>query len=263
MRMFRLLKPEEIECRISEIGSNKNGPWMTLLLYKTARTDAKLLDETVTPFRWANDYRVIDGKMYCGIGIREDGGGDWVWKWNVGTESNTEAEKGEASDAMKRAGFVWGIGTELYTAPRIFVNKDAFEAKLNERTGKLACYDKFSVTRIEYGQREEIAGLEIINAKTGKLAFRMGGRAMPDPTEKTAGGASAELRPAPSPQGEDGPGTQMSMPEAETRKCRLCGKNVPIAEINESIRLTKKAICGECRESYIKWKNEQNDKGRI
>ena len=109
MRNFRLLKPDEIEVRVASVSETG----ITALLYKTARTDYALLDETVGMMGWANDYRVIDGKMYCGIGIRGDG--EWVWKWNCGTESNTEAEKGQASDAMKRAGFCWGIGTELYS----------------------------------------------------------------------------------------------------------------------------------------------------
>ena len=55
--------------------------------------------------------------MYCRIGINIDG--EWLWKEDCGEETQVEAAKGEASDAMKRAGFAWGIGRKLYTAPFI------------------------------------------------------------------------------------------------------------------------------------------------
>ena len=117
MRNFRLLKPDEIEVRVQTV--KENG--LVALLYKTARTDYALLDETYGAFNWENDYKEINGKMYCGIGIYDKETKEWIWKWNVGTESETEAEKGQASDAMKRAGFCWGIGTELYSSPFIWI----------------------------------------------------------------------------------------------------------------------------------------------
>ena len=89
MRSFRLLTENEIECRISEI--DKKGQYLKLLLYKTARIDLALLDEKYGAENWCNDYKEIGGKMYCGIAVR-DSTGVWVWKWNVGTESNMEAE---------------------------------------------------------------------------------------------------------------------------------------------------------------------------
>lgn len=182
MRMFRLLEADEIECRIS--GTNKTDKigHVKLLLYKTARTDAALLDETVEPYNWQCDYRTIDGKMYCGIGIRDPGSGDWIWKWNVGTESNQEAEKGQASDALKRSGFVWGLGTELYTAPDITIWEP--NVTIKETNGKLRCYDRFKVSEIGYNEREQINKLVIVNEKTGAAVFTMGApktKAVPKP----------------------------------------------------------------------------------
>ena len=116
MNKYRLLRADEIECRISSI-SEKG---LTLLLYKTARTDANLLDETVGSENWENDFKVVDGVLYGGIGIYDSHMDRWVWKWDAGTESMTDAEKGRASDAFKRAGFKHGIGRELYTAPFIW-----------------------------------------------------------------------------------------------------------------------------------------------
>lgn len=163
MERFRLLRADEIECRIAQI--KENG--LSLLLYKTARTDANLLDETVGQENWENDFKVVDGVLYGGIGIYIDG--REIWKWDAGTESNTEAEKGRASDAFKRAGFKWGIGRELYTAPFIWVQ--ASECSIKDRK----CYDPFEVTEIEYNDKREIVRLVVTNVRRGTVAFSMGG----------------------------------------------------------------------------------------
>lgn len=174
MRNFRLLAANEIECRISEI--SKDGKYVNLLLYKTARTDAALLDETVGKFGWQNTYTLLDGKMYCGIGIKDDNG-EWIWKYNTGTESNMEGQKGEASDAMKRAGFVWGIGTELYSAPGIRIFSD--KVNIKEYNGKYRCYDRFSVRSIGYDDNENISELVIWNDTQNKECIRWSKKAPP------------------------------------------------------------------------------------
>lgn len=163
MNGFRLLNADEIECRISQI-SDKG---VALLLYKTARTDANLLDEKYGSFYWQNDFKLVDGVLYGGIGIlavdENEYSHGWVWKWDAGTESNTEAEKGRASDAFKRAGFKWGIGRELYTAPRIWISAE----KCNIRDRK--CYDTFEVEKIAYNDKQEISGISILC--NGKRCF--------------------------------------------------------------------------------------------
>lgn len=83
--------------------------------YIDARDVQKVLDEVVGPENWQDDYKLIDEKLFAGIGIRTQSG--WVWKWDTGTESNMEAEKGQVSDAFKRAGVKWGIGRFLYDLP--------------------------------------------------------------------------------------------------------------------------------------------------
>ena len=161
MNKFRLLNADEIECRIAQVKPN----YITLLLYKTARTDANLLDETVGEENWENDFKIVDGVLYGGIGIHTDNG--TIWKWDAGTESNTEAEKGRASDAFKRAGFKWGIGRELYTAPFIKITSGKCEIK----DGK--CYEKFEVSEIAYNEKREIVKLVIINSASRVEVFRM------------------------------------------------------------------------------------------
>lgn len=161
MRKFRLLKADEIECRIAQ--TKPNG--VQLLLYKTARTDAALLDEAY-PDQWQCDFKALDGKMYGGIGIKINN--EWLWRWDCGSESNMEAEKGEASDAFKRAGFKWGLGTELYSSPFIWVKAE--DCKIEN--GK--CSDRFRVANIEYDENERIIALDIDNVTQHKSCFHMG-----------------------------------------------------------------------------------------
>lgn len=169
MRMFRLLREDEIECRIAEI--KKDGSGLILLLYKTSRTDAALLDETVGPMNWTDDYKEVLGQLHCGIGIKDETG-NYVWKWNCGTESYMDAEKGRASDAFKRAGFTWGIGAELYTAPKIMISSKM--CNIREYDGRKKCYDNFSVWEIGYDNNEKINYLVIRNDTEREFCFRFG-----------------------------------------------------------------------------------------
>lgn len=113
---FRKLKANELQIKCTDTKFKGSA---TLLIYKDARVDQKVLDETVTPMRWQKDYKEIDGKIYCGVGIKNADNGEWIWKWDCGTEGNFEAEKSEASDAFKRACFNWGLGRELYDTPKL------------------------------------------------------------------------------------------------------------------------------------------------
>lgn len=138
--LFRKLTANDVEARVQS--ADENG--FVLLIYKNARVDQNILDETFTPFGWQNKYEDVKGNLYCSIGIRT-ANGEWIWKSNCGTESNTEKEKGEASDAFKRAGFNWGIGRELYTAP-----KTKIKGHTVQRNGKYAPeYYSFDVVRLE------------------------------------------------------------------------------------------------------------------
>lgn len=160
---FRKLEPCEIEVKVKQV--KETG--CVLLLYKTARTDMDLLDEEFGPERWICDYKEVKGNLYCGIGVDFDG--KTVWKWDCGTESRADGEgnekKGEASDAFKRAGFRWGIGRELYSAPFIWVNADKVQIR-DRRT-----YDRFSVEKILYDESGKISALAIRNDTMKKRAF--------------------------------------------------------------------------------------------
>ena len=170
---FRLLKESEIECRVTQC-TDKGA---VILLYKDARTDMNLLDETIGAENWESDYKEIKGNLYCGIGIWSESRKTMIWKWDCGIESREDGEgnqkKGEASDAFKRAGFKWGIGRELYSSPFIFIRADLVNLKASEYQGKrkYSTYDSFSVEKIAYDTDGKISGLAIRNDTTGKRAF--------------------------------------------------------------------------------------------
>lgn len=163
MCKFRTLNPDEVELRVAQAGKSKDRVWAQYLIYKDARVDQKILDETVTPMRWKKDYMMLDGKLYCSVSIWDNDLKEWVSKQDVGTESNTEKVKGEASDAFKRACFCWGIGRELYSAPDIFIELQ--NGEYNEKDGKV--YPKnnlFTVQTLDIDEEtRKITSLVIID----------------------------------------------------------------------------------------------------
>ena len=111
---MRYLRADEIDVRVAQVGEN----WCTVLLYKDARVDMAILDETYGAGYWQREHEVINGNLFCTISIWNKEISQWVKKQDVGVESNTQKEKGQASDAFKRAGVTAGIGRELYTTPK-------------------------------------------------------------------------------------------------------------------------------------------------
>lgn len=165
MSMFRQLKADEIECRVSQI-SEKG---LFLLLYKDARCDMNILDETVGELNWKREH-TRDNKN-CIVSIWDEGKAQWISKEDTGTESNTEAEKGLASDSFKRACVNWGIGRELYSAPKIWIPANKYTIKTG-KNGKPACYDKFSVAKLTYKPNGDIENLAIRNdSAEGAIVF--------------------------------------------------------------------------------------------
>lgn len=161
---FRLLRAEEIDCRVAQVNQYGVG----ILLYKDARCDQNILDETVGAMNWQRHHTRDNAN--CIVSIWDNEKKHWIEKEDTGTESFTEAEKGLASDSFKRACFNWGIGRELYTAPNMFVfKKDLKTLEESEWQGKkkYTCKDSFKVTEIEYVDKK-IVYVKIYNFKTEK-----------------------------------------------------------------------------------------------
>ena len=161
--VFRNLNKDEVEVRVGNGG--------TLLLYKTARVDANLLDEVVGQFNWQKKFYQVKQTMICSVGIYDEDRKEWVWKDDAGDESATEAIKGEASDSFKRAGFAWGIGRSLYSAPKIKIPNNLLP-RVSDKNNPIY----FDVSEIGYDKDNKISDL-VITADWGKtlvFEFRNG-----------------------------------------------------------------------------------------
>lgn len=209
---FRDLRADEVDCRVSTV-SDKG---ISLLLYKDARCDMRILDEN--NLKWQRKHYECKGNLFCSVGIYDEELKEWIWKDDCGTESYTEKEKGESSDSFKRACFNWGIGRELYTAPFIWIpakDKDGGENyTASEKNGKPTTYDRFAVTymRTENGK---IVALNIENPKKRKTVYVFGDLFTPE----------------------------------ELPKCAVCGKSVKfdIAEKSKAANKGKVYCSGTCK----------------
>lgn len=179
-RMFRLLRADEIDCRISTVSAKG----VSVLLYKDARCDMNILDETVGAYNWQKHYSRDNAN--CTVSIWDAEKGQWISKEDTGTESFTEKEKGLASDSFKRACFNWGIGRELYSAPFIWIPAGTAEVKPHpKKQGEYTCYDKFTVSEIGYDEQGRINRLVL--KKKNSIAYEFGRKSTPAERAKAAG----------------------------------------------------------------------------
>lgn len=168
---FRKLRADEIDVRVAQIGGKDGNEYADLLLYKDARVDMNILDETVGAMNWQRSHTRENAN--CIVSIWDEAKSAWIAKEDTGSESNTEPSKGLASDSFKRACFNWGIGRELYTAPRIRIfSNNGQNFKAVPKGAKKACYDRFIVSAIGYNERGEISTLEVKNEDNGKAIFK-------------------------------------------------------------------------------------------
>lgn len=163
--IIRLLRAEEIECRVSIVKDSG----VSLLLYKDARVDQRILDEVFGIFGWQRRHEAIEGNLYCTVAVFDKETGQWISKQDVGTSGISEQEKSQASDSFKRACFNIGIGRELYSAPFIWVSREHVD--IQKRGEKLICVNRFSVAEIAYSDSREIEHLVIANER-GDVVYR-------------------------------------------------------------------------------------------
>ena len=186
-RIIRMLTADEIECRISMV--NEKG--VALLLFKDARVDQKILDETFGPLGWKRSHQEIGGDLYCTVEVWDKEKGQWIGKQDVGTPGSAEKEKGRASDSFKRACFNWGIGRELYTAPFIWI--PAWKTRIQEKDGKHYCRECFRVLEIRYDQERTICELKLTDSE-GQLVYEF--QMSPAVAEPVQSGLSREQEQA-------------------------------------------------------------------
>lgn len=184
---FRKLEASEIDARVATV--TEKG--CSILLYKDARVDMNILDETVGVTNWKRSHQLIGDRLYCTVEIWDGEKQEWIAKQDVGTESYTEKEKGQASDSFKRACFNLGIGRELYTAPFIWIPSTL--CSVVARGDKYTTYDRFKVTAIGYDKNGSINKITIVNDKTGAVVYTFGKATTEE--EKMASKAGDKITP--------------------------------------------------------------------
>lgn len=175
MKDIRLLKANEIDVRVQMVNQN----YISVVLYKDARVDMKILDETFGPMNWQRHHDVINNNLFCTISIYDEDKKQWISKQDVGIPSYNQAEKGEASDSFKRACINVGIGRELYSAPAIFITP--LQGEVTQNKNKYQTRSKFYVKEIEYDNKREIAYLVIVDGK-GNQRYSWGRKTQAQPT---------------------------------------------------------------------------------
>lgn len=160
---FRPLREDEIDIRVSTI--NEKG--CSLLLYKDARCDMNILDETLGVTGWQRHHSRDNAN--CIVSIWDEDKKQWIEKEDTGVENFAEKEKSLASDSFKRSCFNLGIGRALYTSPFIYVPSTKVKINLGNN-GKYTTSDKFRVEKIAYSEDGlYITGLSIVNQKDERV----------------------------------------------------------------------------------------------
>lgn len=149
MNEIPLLTADDVELRIAQLQQTSYGVYATLLVYKNARTDFAMLNKVFGPLGWQRKHSVIEGNLYCTVSVWDEEHQRWIERMDVGVPSNTESEKGAASDSFKRACFNYSLGTELYDAPTIKFKLLDNEVSMGTN-GKPKTYVKFKVGTMVY-----------------------------------------------------------------------------------------------------------------
>lgn len=204
-KKMAFLTADDIDVRVGS--KSKKGDRVSLLFYKDARVDMRYLDELFGAENWQADYKEIKGVMYCGIAVRASKidntlpTTEWVWKWNAGIESKGTGDdddnnkKGEASDAFKRAGFLWNIGRELYNCKNVWVELNEDEIK--------GAFVSFSVKEIAFNENGLPSRIVIVDHR-GNTRYTLGGKA--EPPKKPIGDVLPPKADNPAPQQEKSDG---------------------------------------------------------
>lgn len=234
---FRDLTAEEIECRVSKVDSYG----VVLLLYKDARCDQNILDETVGSMNWQRHHSRDNAN--CVVSIWDAEKKIWVEKEDTGTESNTEKEKGLASDSFKRACFNWGIGRELYTAPKIKIPPKSCSIEKDDR-GKWKCKTSFDVKSISI-ENKRITSVEIVNAYTGETVY-LWNSGSPQKETRNISRDNQSLD-------EYNDHSDNAPPTTDNRPfCHECGATITTAVKTFSEKHFGNALCIKCQERHKK-----------
>lgn len=240
-----LLEAADIDCRVQSVSKTQSGKvGAILLLYKDARVDMRILDQVFGPFGWQRTHEIVNGNLFCAVDIWDDDNRCWVRKQDVGVESNTEKEKGQASDSFKRACFNIGIGRELYSSPFIYVELREGEY-FTDQQGKTKCAakTKFRVSDIAYNERREINRLEIVDI-AGNVRYKLGAKTSARTTQLAQEPPKQQQPINNTPVQQT---TRTPAQNANPEQCPVCGGKITSAEKDFSMKRYGSVMCRACQ----------------
>lgn len=235
--LFPTLGPDDIECRVQSTAAQHTGVFAVLLLYIDARAAMTALDNAYGTMGWQRSHQMIGDRLYCTIAIKDDKTGEWITKQDVGIESAAQPEKGQASDAFKRACVNVGIGRELYTAPTIKIQLLDGEYDPNSNRPKVKPWIKFKVKDIQYDDRRRITSVVIVDQR-GRVRYPAASA-----TQMATRAPEEQRRPV----SQAAPQKPAQAPQAGALTCSACGVAITAAEADYSSRVYKRALCRACQ----------------
>lgn len=230
-----LLTAGDVELRIAQIQQTSYGTYATLLAYKNARVDIRILNDVFGNMNWTRSHSVVDGRLFCEVSVYDEEKNQWVSKQDVGVPSNTEAVKGEVSDAFKRACFSWSIGIELYSAPEIRIKLNDNEVIVGTN-GKPKTYAKFYVADDMKFDREKncFTSFTVLD-KDGNIRF-----SLKKPSETNLSGTNKDANTKQEPKADANAGSDF--------QCCYCHSNIKSQKVLDfALKKFGKAVCYECQ----------------
>ena len=238
-----LLTPADVELRVGQIQQTAYGYYVTLLCYKDARCDMNILDEVYGPTNWKRTHEVLNGNLFCLVSIWDEEKQQWVPKEDVGTESNTEATKGQASDSFKRACVNVGIGRELYDTPEIRFKLNDDEVVMGTNN-KPKTYAKFHIGSMTYDRLlKRYTDFTVLDA-AGTVRYDI---------NKGKGAAHAAPSPAPAhePQRNTPPSYSAFPGQAPAPYCSECNSYIKSPKVAEySLNKFGRVLCYNCQKRF-------------
>lgn len=232
MHEIPLLTADDVELRVAQLQQTNYGVYATLLVYKNARTDFAMLNKVFGPLGWQRKHSVIDGNLYCTVSVWDEEHQRWIERMDVGVPSNTESEKGAASDSFKRACFNYSLGTELYDAPTIRFKLLDNEVSIGTN-GKPKTYAKFQVGTMVYDRDKRCFTEFTVLDQAGNMRYSL---------------ERSEFQPIMETKTDSRPVSQATY----NNKCSSCGTVIKSPKVLEySIKRYGRYVCYDCGRKLV------------
>ena len=115
---------DQVKWRVMSSGITNQKPWAKVIPYIDSRAVQDRLDEVFGALGWKNELQMVSAKGFLsGISVKIKD--EWITRWD-GAEGNNmggmDVIKAGASDALKRAAVLFGIGRYLYSLESVWAD---------------------------------------------------------------------------------------------------------------------------------------------